>query len=224
MIKILIVDDEKMICEFVEAYLKREGYETILSHNGRDAINKIDNNKLDLIILDRKLPDVSGEEICKYVREKSDIPIIMITSKNQHEEKMEGFNLGCDDYVCKPFNPEELIMRVKVMLKRSGVSSGNIISYNNGLEINKSNRVVKFKGNVIDLTKTEYDILTLISSNPNKVYSREEILFSVIEESFEKLDRSIDNHIKNIRKKIEPNLKKSSIIKTIYGVGYKFEE
>lgn len=224
MIKILIVDDEEMICEFVEAYLKREGYETIVSYNGQDAINKIDNNKLDLIILDRKLPDVSGEEICKYIREISDIPIIMITSKNQHEEKIEGFNLGCDDYVCKPFNPEELIMRVKVMLKRSGVSSELIVKYKNGLEINQSNRTVKFKGRLVDLTKTEYDILMLITSNPNKVYKREEILFSAIEESYEKLDRSIDNHIKNIRKKIEPDSKKSNVIKTIYGVGYKFEQ
>lgn len=224
MITILIVDDEVKICEFVQAYLRREGYNTLVSNSGNDAIKNLENNNIDLIILDRKLPDISGDEICQYIREKSDLPIIMITSKDQSQERIEGFKLGCDDYICKPFNPEELVYRVKAMLKRCKVDNDSIIRFKNGLEINKSKRSVTFNGNDIDLTKTEYDILIFLSSNPDKIYTREEILFNVIEESDDKLDRSIDNHIKNIRKKFEDKNLKGKIIKTVYGVGYRFEE
>lgn len=224
MTNILIVDDEEMICEFIEAYLNREGYKTKIACNGKDAINIIDNEKIDLIVLDRMLPDISGEEICMYVNKSSDTPIIMITSKTEDEDKIEGFNLGCDDYICKPFNPMEMVLRVKSLLKRCGITNNSIIKFKNGLEINKSKRIVKINEKEVELTKTEYEIILLLASNPGKIYTRDEILESTIEESYEKLDRAVDNHIKNIRKKIEKDLSDYKIIKTVYGVGYKFEE
>lgn len=223
MIKVLIVDDEEMICEFIEAYLNKENYKTIIANNGKDAIEIIDNQKIDLVILDRMLPDISGEEICKYINNSYDTPIIMVTSKTEDEDRIDGFNLGCDDYICKPFNPKELVLRVKALLKRCKKHDECIITFKNGLEINKLKRIVKVNNKEIDLTKTEYEILYLLSSNPGKIYTREQILQSAIEESYEKLDRAVDNHIKNIRKKLEEHLHGEKIIKTIYGVGYKFE-
>ncbi len=224
MANILIIDDEVKICEFIEAYLVKNEHEVIISNNGSEALDIFENEKIDLIILDRMIPDISGEEICTYIREKSNIPIIMITAKKEDEDKIEGFNLGCDDYICKPFNPKEMVLRVRALLRRSGIDSGEYIRFNNGLEINKELRKVKIRGEEVELTKTEYDIIDLFSQNPGKTYRREELLESVIEESFEKLDRVIDTHIKNLRKKLEEDVKKPKIIKTVYGVGYKFEE
>lgn len=224
MANILIIDDEVKICEFIEAYLVKNEHEVIISNNGSEALDIFENEKIDLIILDRMIPDISGEEICTYIREKSNIPIIMITAKKEDEDKIEGFNLGCDDYICKPFNPKEMVLRVRALLRRSGIDSEAFIRFNNGLEINKELRKVKIRGEEVELTKTEYDIIDLFSQNPGKTYTREELLESVIEESFEKLDRVIDTHIKNLRKKLEEDVKKPKIIKTVYGVGYKFEE
>ncbi|MGL5693107.1 MAG: response regulator transcription factor [Peptostreptococcaceae bacterium] len=224
MITILIVDDEEMICEFIEAYLNKENYKTIIANNGKDAIDIVDSQRIDLIILDRMLPDISGEEICKYIKKSYDTPIIMVTSKTEDEDKIDGFNLGCDDYICKPFNPKEMVLRVKAMLRRCRIYDESIISFKNGLEIDKLKRIVKINSEEIELTKTEYEILYLLSSNPGKIYTREQILQNTIEESYEKLDRAVDNHIKNIRKKLEEHLNGEKIIKTIYGVGYKFEE
>lgn len=224
MITILIIDDEEMICEFIEAYLNREGYKTISVHDGNKAIDIIDNNKIDLIILDRMLPDISGEHICEYVRKSYDIPVIIITSKTEEEDRIEGFNLGCDDYICKPFNPMEMVLRVKALIRRCGINKHDTVNFKNGLQIDKLKRIVKVNGCKVELTKTEYDIILLLASNPGKIYTRDQILKLAIKESYEKLDRAVDNHIKNIRKKIEKELGDSKIIKTVYGVGYKFEE
>ncbi len=224
MAKILIIDDEVKICEFIEAYLVKNEHEVIISNSGSKALEIFENDKIDLIILDRMIPDISGEEICTYIRKKSNIPIIIVTAKKEDEDKIEGFDLGCDDYICKPFNPKEMAVRVKALLKRCGSYSGEYIKFDNGLEINKELRKVKIRGKEVELTKTEYDIIDLFSKNPGKTYNREELLESVIEESFEKLYRVIDTHIKNLRKKLEEYVKKPKIIKTVYGVGYKFEE
>lgn len=223
MANILIVDDEIKICEFIEAYLKREGYSTVITTSSAEAINIIDNNEIDLVILDRMIPEINGDDICKYIRDKSNIPIIIITAKAEDEDKIDGFYLGCDDYICKPFNPREMVMRVNALLRRYGIFKDASLNFENGLEINKSTRVVKMNGEEIKLTKTEYEILILLAFNSDKVFTRDQILQNVIDESYEKLDRAIDSHIKNIRKKIEPNVKEPQIIKTIYGVGYKFE-
>ena len=126
MTNILIVDDEEKICEFIKAFLDNEGYYADVAYDGKSAIDKINSKKYDLIILDRMLPYVSGEEICKYIRSKSEVPIIMLTAKIEDEDKIDGFHLGCDDYICKPFNISELILRVKAVLKRC-----NITSYDN---------------------------------------------------------------------------------------------
>ena len=223
MVSILIVDDEKKICEFIKAFLDNEGYCTDVAYDGNSAIDKLNSKKYNLVILDRMIPDISGEKICEYIRRESDVPIVMLTAKIEDEDKIDGFKLGCDDYICKPFNINELILRVKAILKRSrNFYDKEIISYGDELEINTSTHEVKVRGEEVILTNTEYKILLILINNPKKVYSRDKLLESTIEGYYEKGDRAIDSHIKNLRQKLEVDSRNPKIIQTVYGVGYRF--
>lgn len=224
MINILLVDDEKKICEFVKAYLEKESFNVDVVYDGKSAVELYENNNYNLIILDRMLPDLGGEEVCNYIRQKdSKTPIIMLTAKIEDDDRIEGFNLGCDDYLCKPFNVKELVLRVKAVLKRSiDIEEKEILKYEDEIEINTKSHEVKVRGEDVVLTNTEYKILLMMASNPKKVYTREELLENVVEDYYEKIDRVIDSHIKNLRQKIEKDSKECKIIKTVYGVGYKF--
>lgn len=228
MINILLIDDEKKICEFVKAYLDKEGYKTDVAYNGNDAVDYLDNNQYDIVLLDRMLPDISGEEICNYIRNNCklvNIAIIMLTAKTEDDDRIEGFELGCDDYICKPFNVKELILRIKAVLKRShDLETNEKINFKNEIEINTKTHEVKVRGKSVILTNTEYKLLLVMASNPKKIYTREELLENVVEDHLEKFDRVIDSHIKNLRQKIEIDSRNCKIIKTVYGVGYKFEE
>lgn len=228
MINILLIDDEKKICEFVKAYLDKEGYNTDVAYNGNDAINYLDNNQYDIVLLDRMLPDISGEEICNYIRNNCkliNVSIIMLSAKTEDDDRIEGFELGCDDYICKPFNVKELILRIKSVLKRSHELENNEkVKFKNQIEINTKTHEVKVRGKSVVLTNTEYKLLLVMASNPKKIYTREELLENVVEDHLEKFDRVIDSHIKNLRQKIEIDSRNCKIIKTVYGVGYKFEE
>lgn len=222
---ILLVDDEKKICEFVKAYLDKEGYNVDVAYNGKECIYYLERKEYSLIILDRMLPDISGEEICKFVRceyIEPQIPIIMLTAKIEDEDRIEGFNLGCDDYICKPFNVKELILRVKAVLKRTKFIEKEVLKFNDEIEIDTASRSVKVRGKDVFLTNTEYKLLLIMASNPKRVFTREELLQNVVEDPCEKFDRVIDSHIKNLRQKIEANSKDFKIVKTVYGVGYKF--
>ena len=222
MISILIVDDEKKICEFIKAFLDNEGYYTDVAYDGNSAIDKINSKKYDLIILDRMIPYISGEEICEYIRKKSEVPIIMLTARIEDEDRIDGFKLGCDDYICKPFNINELVLRVKAILKRSSsFYNKKIISYGEELEVNTETHEVKVRGEEVILTNTEYKILLTLINNPKKIYSREKLLESTIEGYYEKGDRAIDSHIKNLRQKIEIDSRNPRIIQTVDGVGYR---
>ena len=223
MIKILVVDDEQKICEFVKAYLEKEGYEITLAHNGKYAIGKFEKEEFNIVILDRMLPDISGEDVCKHIRKKSEVPIIMLTAKIEDEDRIEGFILGCDDYLCKPFNVRELALRVKAILKRDNQLNNNkIIKIVDEVEIDTLSYEVKIRNKIVSLTNTEYKILLLLISNPHKVFTRIEILEQLEEGYYEKDDRVVDSHIKNLRQKIEENPKDCKIIQTVYGIGYKF--
>ncbi|WP_394866561.1 response regulator transcription factor [Paraclostridium bifermentans] len=228
MINILLIDDEKKICEFVKAYLDKEGYKTDVAYNGNDAINYLDNNEYDIVLLDRMLPDISGEEICNYIRNNCkliNVSIIMLSAKTEDDDRIEGFELGCDDYICKPFNVKELILRIKSVLKRShDLENNEKVKFKNQIEINTKTHEVKVRGKSVVLTNTEYKLLLVMASNPKKIYTREELLENVVEDHLEKFDRVIDSHIKNLRQKIEVDSRNCKIIKTVYGVGYKFEE
>lgn len=228
MINILLIDDEKKICEFVKAYLDKEGYKTDIAYNGNDAINYLDNNQYDIVLLDRMLPDISGEEICNYIRNNCkliNVSIIILSAKTEDDDRIEGFELGCDDYICKPFNVKELILRIKSVLKRShDLENNEKVKFKNQIEINTKTHEVKVRGTSVVLTNTEYKLLLVMASNPKKIYTREELLENVVDDHLEKFDRVIDSHIKNLRQKIEVDSRNCKIIKTVYGVGYKFEE
>lgn len=228
MINILLIDDEKKICEFVKAYLDKEGYKTDVAYNGNDAINYLDKNQYHIVLLDRMLPDISGEEICNYIRNNCkfmNVAIIMLSAKTEDDDRIEGFELGCDDYICKPFNVKELILRIKSVLKRShDLENNEKVKFKNQIEINTKTHEVKVRGKSVILTNTEYKLLLVMASNPKKIYTREELLENVVEDHLEKFDRVIDSHIKNLRQKIEVDSRNCKIIKTVYGVGYKFEE
>lgn len=222
MFNILIVDDEKKITQVVKAYLDKEGYNCVVANNGEQALKYLTNNNFDLIILDRMLPDIKGESICKKIRETSMVHIIMLTAKIEDEDRIEGFNIGCDDYVCKPFNVKELVLRVKAVFRKLDIEKKDVLKFSDELEINMLSHDVKVRGEKIVLTNTEYKILLLFAKNPNRIFSREQLLELAIDEHYEKVDRIIDAHIKNLRQKIELDTKKAKIIQTVYGVGYKF--
>ncbi|WP_278683611.1 response regulator transcription factor [Paraclostridium bifermentans] len=222
MFNILIVDDEKKITQVVKAYLDKEGYNCIAANNGEQALKYLTNNNFDLTILDRMLPDINGESICKKIRETSMVHIIMLTAKTEDEDRIEGFNIGCDDYVCKPFNVKELVLRVKAVFRKLDIEKKDVLKFSDELEINMSSHDVKVRGEKVVLTNTEYKILLLFAKNPNRIFSREQLLELAIDEHYEKVDRIIDAHIKNLRQKIELDTKKAKIIQTVYGVGYKF--
>ena len=221
MFNILIVDDEIKITQVIKAYLNKEGYNCIVANNGEQALKYFYNNNFDLIILDRMIPDISGEDICKKIRETSMVHIIMLTAKIEDEDRIDGFNIGCDDYVCKPFNVKELVLRVKAVFRKMGENK-DILKFSDELEINMLSHNVKVRGESVILTNTEYKILLLLAKNPSRVFSREQLLELTIDEHYEKMDRIIDAHIKNLRQKIELDTKKPTIIQTVYGVGYKF--
>ena len=221
MFNVLIVDDEIKITQVIKAYLDKEGYNCIVANNGEQALEYFYNNNFDLIILDRMIPDISGEDICKKIRETSMVHIIMLTAKIEDEDRIDGFNIGCDDYVCKPFNVKELVLRVKAVFRKMGENK-DILKFSDELEINMLSHNVKVRGESVILTNTEYKILLLLAKNPSRVFSREQLLELTIDEHYEKMDRIIDAHIKNLRQKIELDTKKATIIQTVYGVGYKF--
>lgn len=225
--KILLIEDEKGISSIICSYLQKEGYEVSQAFNGDEALRYFRTNDYDLVILDRMLPLISGEEVLKTIRQLSDIPVILVTAKVEEIDKIEGFQLGADDYVTKPFSPRELMERVRVILRRirKDPVNTNILSFDNGrLIINLDNYTCKVNGNDITLTNNEFSILQVLFSKPGKIFTREEIISIAFGDEYDAFDRAIDTHIKNIRQKIEDNPRDPKYIKTVYGVGYKTGE
>lgn len=220
--KILIIEDEKKISDIVALYLNKEGFLTNVAATGEEGLRFLKETP-DLIILDLMLPDIPGEDICKIIRERSSVPIIMLTAKSAEEERITGLGIGADDYVVKPFSPRELVARVKALLRRASPSTKGVLSFNNGLLILDPGRFeVRIRGRYIGLTETEFRILLTLSERPGIVFTREQLINMVQGYDFEGYDRTIDAHIKNIRHKIEEDPKSPVFIKTVYGLGYKF--
>ena len=220
--KILIVEDEKKISDIVKSYLEREGFNATAAETGREAL-KLIKDRFDLIILDLKLPDIEGEEICRSIRGISDVPIIMLTAKSSEDERVKGLGIGADDYVIKPFSPRELVARVKAHLRRTKAGEKKVLSFNKGiLIIDAASMEVKKREAPVSLTTTEFRILLCLAERPGAVLNRLQLTNTVQGYDFEGYDRVIDAHIKNIRHKIEDNTQKPVFIKTVYGTGYKF--
>ncbi|ETI91215.1 response regulator transcription factor [Clostridium butyricum] len=220
---ILIIEDEKSVSDVVKAYLEKEGYGVYSTESGLDGIEVFRKEKIELVILDLMLPDIDGEEVCKILRRISDVYIFMLTAKSTLSDKIEGLNIGADEYLTKPLSPRELTARVNALFRRVGRSNCNIISFDNDkLVIDSDCRLVKLKGEEISLTPNEFDILYVLASNKGKVFSREAIIERVFGIDFDGSDRIIDVHIKNLRKKIEEESKSPRYIVTVTRIGYKF--
>ncbi len=226
---ILVVDDEKEIRDLVEIYLVNEGYKVLKVSNGLEALQILNDNEVDLVILDVMMPKMDGIEVCMRIRKSKNMPIIMLSAKSQDLDKILGLTTGADDYVVKPFNPLELVARVKSQLRRykqlniPKKISQEIIEVDD-LVINNKNHQVKVGNKDVKLTPREFEILELLSSNRGVVFSIEKIYESVWKENFFESDNTVMVHIRKIREKIEENPRRPRFIKTIWGVGYKVEK
>nr|WP_097677499.1 VanR-ABDEGLN family response regulator transcription factor [Anaerosalibacter sp. Marseille-P3206] len=226
MIKILVVDDEKEIADLLEFYLKNQGYEVIKANTGKDALRFIDSYNIDLAILDIMLPDIDGFTILKKIRESYFYPVIMLTAKVEDIDKVMGLTIGADDYITKPFNPIELIARVKTQIRRTKLYNKEIESDFidiNGLHINMDSHKVYINEKVIDLTPLEYDILLYLAKNKGKVISAEELFTNVWGDKYINNNNTVMAHIARLREKMGENARKPKYIKTVWGVGYIIE-
>lgn len=221
--KVLVVDDDEKISSLIELYLKKEGYEVIKARDGVDGIYKFKNEAPNIVLLDLMLPKKDGYEVCKEIRKISNIPIIMLTAKGETFDKVLGLELGADDYIVKPFEPKELIARIKAVLRRTqqDIEEEKVVVYPN-LLIDLNTYVVKIEDKEIEMPPKELELLYYLASHPNKVFTREQLLDQIWGYEFDGDTRTVDVHIKRIREKIE-NEKYSWKIKTVWGVGYKFE-
>lgn len=223
--KILVVDDENKIVEVVKSYLEHSGYEVYTAFNGTQALAQFEKVDPCLIVLDLMLPDISGEDVCRTIRMKSRIPIIMLTAKVDEEDILRGLDIGADDYVLKPFSPKQLVARIAAVLRRTSEDSAplsNVISLNYGdIVIDNLRHEVRKRDNIINLTPNEYKILLAMIKIPNKTFTREELITLALGDDFEGFDRTVDTHIKNLRQKIEDDPKEPKYLQTIHGIGYR---
>jgi DNA-binding response OmpR family regulator len=223
--RIVVIDDEPSVQEVVRGYLEKDGYLVYVAGNGRDGLALAEQSKPGLIVLDLMLPDVSGEEICREIRRRSDVPILMLTAKASEDERVGGLALGADDYLIKPFSPRELVARVRAVLRRTQgteIPLVEVLSFDGGaLEIDTVRREVRRGGEPVELTPNEYRLLVTLARYPGRVYSRFELINHVQGYEFEGYERTIDAHVKNLRKKIEPDPKHPRYVETVFGVGYR---
>lgn len=223
MTTILIIEDEQALARVLQSYLEREGYEVLTANRGDTGYDLSLTKKVDLILLDLNLPGMDGMEIAQEVVKPKNIPIIMVTARVEEIDKLKGLETGADDYITKPFSPREVVARVKTVLRRfervKGENAQVIIA---GVEIDEKAHTVKKRDRLIDLTPSEFEILLLLARNPGRVYSRLQLLDAIQGQSYEGYERTIDAHIKNLRSKIEEDPRKPLLVKTVFGVGYKF--
>ena len=224
--KILIVEDEAAIAEVLSAYAKREGYDTVYAPDGLAALDIFTHDDIDLVILDLMLPKLNGEEVCRRIREKSSVPIIMLTAKSSESDVVEGLDLGANDYVAKPFSPRVLMARVRAQLRpreqRDNISSG--LCAGGRIEIDPERVELRKDGVPVPVTKSEFLIFSTLASRPIRTWSREEIIRSALGDDYDGFDRTIDTYIKNLRKKLAEPGHENGWIKTIYGFGYRLDD
>jgi len=223
--KIVVIDDERSVQDVVRGYLERDGYLVYVAGNGREGLALAERVKPALVVLDLMLPDVSGEEICSQIRRRSDVPIVMLTAKASEDERIDGLAIGADDYLVKPFSPRELVARIRAVLRRTqgaGMPLVETLSFDGGsLEIDTVAHEVRRDGTQVDLTPSEYRLLTALARYPGRVYSRLELIEEVHGWDFDGFERTIDAHVKNLRKKIEPNPRQPRYVVTVVGSGYR---
>ena len=223
--KIVVIDDDPSVQEVVRAYLEKDGYHVFVAGTAADGLSLAARIKPGLVVLDLMLPDRSGEEVCREIRERSDLPILMLTAKASEDERVTGLAIGADDYLTKPFSPRELVGRVRAILRRThggDLPLVEVISLDDGaLEIDTVRHEVRKASEPVDLTPNEYKLLQTLARFPGRAYSRFELINHVQGYEYEGYERTIDAHIKNLRKKIEDDPKQPRYVETVFGVGYR---
>jgi two-component system OmpR family response regulator/two-component system alkaline phosphatase synthesis response regulator PhoP len=224
---ILVVEDEASIAEVVSLYLKRAGFSVQIASDGRQAMTLFEHNQPDFVILDLMLPEVDGLSLTRWLRDRSDVPIIMLTARREEMDRIAGLEMGADDYVAKPFSPQELVSRVRAVMRRLGreqVEAGNesMLSFEN-LSIDPKSRVVTVKGNPVELTAKEFDMLYLLARHPKQVFTREQLLERVWGGAQYIDPGTVTVHVRRLREKIEDDASNPKHLLTVWGVGYKFE-
>ncbi len=223
--RVLIVEDEVKIARLVRDYLRQAGFDVLEATDGPSALVMARSEKPDMIVLDLGLPGMDGLDVTRQLRMTSSVPIIMLTARTEESDRIVGLELGADDYVDKPFSPKELIARIRAVLRRADATLGGGETVRVGdLAIDIPKRRVTVAGSEVDLTSTEFDLLLTLARQPGRIYTRAQLLDAVHGVSFDSYERSVDAHIKNIRRKIEPDPKQPSLVLTVYGVGYKFSD
>ena len=222
--KVLIVDDDQNICELLRLYIEKEGYDTRIANDGKAALEVFDEYNPDLIMLDIMLPELDGWQVCREIRKKSQCPIIMLTAKSEVFDKVLGLELGADDYVVKPFEAKEIVARIKAVLRRSGTNDEDAVKevHYDKLSINLTNYELRVNGVQVDTPPKEMELIYHLASNPNRVFSRDELLDQVWGFDYYGDSRTVDVHVKRLREKLE-GVSDQGELKTVWGVGYKFD-
>ena len=221
--RVLVVDDEPMVTEVVGRYLEREGFEVALAADGYEALRLARQDNPDLVVLDLMLPRIDGLEVCRVLRRETRIPIIMLTAKGEELDRIIGLELGADDYVVKPFSPRELLARIKAVLRRGQPAEpGDNLRYDD-LRINSKTRLVEARGAPVALTAKEFDLLYFLASSPGQVFSRDQLMNHVWDFVYAGDASTVTVHIRRLREKIEADPERPRFLKTVWGVGYKFE-
>jgi DNA-binding response OmpR family regulator len=219
---VLIVEDERKIRQLLRSYLEHDGLAVMTTGSGADALQTVRDCDPDLVLLDLCLPDVSGEEVAHELRRTSDVPIIMLTAKTDVDDRIKGLRLGADDYVTKPFSPREVVLRVQAVLRRGRGPQATGQSYGNRqLVIDQVTRAVTASGHPVDLTPSEWDLLTTLAGVPGRVFTRAELVNRIRDYEFDGYERIIDTHVKNLRRKLEPDPTHPEVIETVLGAGYR---
>jgi DNA-binding response OmpR family regulator len=220
---VLIVDDDVKITKLLKSYFDKEGFVTYLAHEGTNVVQLVRDRHPDIIILDLMLPGMDGWEICRKIRKDSEVPILMLTARDEEADRLIGLEIGADDYVTKPFSPREVVARTKAILRRTQKAAIHTEPIRVGaLTIDLERHLVKKGTAVLDLTPTEFKILELLAGSINRVFTRLQIVERVQGYAFDGYERTVDAHMKNLRRKIEDNPKEPRYIQTVYGVGYRF--
>jgi len=222
--RVLVVDDDVKTVELVKLYLKRDGYRVLSAYDGVEALRLARASHPDLIVLDLMLPGIDGLQVCRTLRAESDVPIIMLTAKTTDQDKLTGLDLGADDYVTKPFSPKELAARVRAVLRRLPGERGPAEVKHGELTVDFRKYAAFLAGRPLNLTPIEFKLLGALVKEPGRVFSREQLIERALGYDFEGFDRTIDVHILNLRRKLEPDPSHPRYIKTVYGVGYNFLE